>query len=463
MEANNGTPVTQIPGPRSVGGWRMNMFHFFRSPLMFQRWLYHTYGNLVAMGQGDRPTQVFAFGPELNRQILTNPEFFEISTALVRMPKDTVMGRMFFNNLSLMKGEKHKQHRRLMQPAFHHEQILQYSKDMFRLTKQLSDEWQDKAEIDLNLEMKKLTQRIAVKTLFGLYNEEELNRIGTFITQMTKSILLVSLAPFNFPYTPYHRALRNAEQLNTHIRSMIEQKRLERNATDVLASLVKAHDEDGTTLTDEELIGHTFNLFVASHETTANALTWTIFLLSQHPDILYNLLEELKEIENELSLDKLSKLPLLEGVVKESLRLLPPASVGVRITASSCELGGFSVPEKTNVFFSQLITHRMPELYDEPNRFIPERWSTIKRTPFEYLPFSAGPHMCIGWGFAMQEMKIVLAVLLMRYRFSVVHHAKISPNLMMRPVSGMPMRIFPQDWKFGRVPVRGTINQLIDF
>jgi len=105
----------------------------------------------------------------------------------------------------------------------------------------------------------------------------------------------------------------------------------------------------------------------------------------------------------------------------------------------------------------------MPELYEEPNRFKPERWTTLDRSPYEYLPFSAGRHMCIGASFATQEMKVVLAMLLQRYRLSLVPNAKISSNASMRPVHGMPMRILPQDHQFERVTIRGTIDELIDF
>ncbi|MBD2864121.1 cytochrome P450 [Paenibacillus oceani] len=457
--------MNRIPGPRSVLGWRLNMFHFFRSPFVFQRWLYETYGSLSALGQGDKPSTVFAFGPEMNHQILTNPDFFDVSSAFVKIPKDTVMGELFYHNLVLMSGEKHRQHRRLMQPAFQRDQIVQYGHDMAMITERLADEWRGRSEIDLNTEMKKLTQRIAVKTLFGVQDEEGMDQMGTLISRMTRSLLLVTLAPVNIPFTPYHRASRIAEQLHARIRSMIHEKRREQGATDVLAALVRAHDEDGTTLTDEELIGHTFSLYVAGHETTANALTWALFLLIQHPDIHSSVMDELNAVlgGSPPVLEQLSKLSLLDSVVKESLRLLPPASIGTRITAAPCELGGYALPEHTNVFFSQLITHRLPELYKEPGRFKPQRWETIKPSAFEYLPFSAGLHMCIGWHFAMQELKIVLAVLLQRYRLSVVRNARISPNLMMRPVHGMPLRIGQLDGRFERESVRGTINQLIEF
>ncbi|KMP32365.1 cytochrome P450 [Bacillus cereus] len=454
-----------IPGPKSIFGWRMNMIRFYRNPFIYSRCLYNTYGKVVALGQGEKPSYVFAFGPELNERILTNPDLFKVSSSLVKIPKDSLLGRMFFNNLIMMSGEKHKQHRRLMQPAFHREQIKTYCNDMVQLTQRLSNSWQENSVIELNHEMKTLTQRIAVKTLFGLYDEAELDQMGRLIHQMTKSLLFVTLAPINLPGTPYNRALRSAEQLNNHVRAMIAEKRLETNATDVLASLIQARDEDGTQLNDDELVGHTFTLYVAGHETTANALTWAVFLLSQHPDILYKLSEELDGTLGgcDPTIEKLGSLSLLDGVIKETLRLLPPAGIGVRITSDSCKLGDFTIPKDTNVFFNQMITHRLPELYDEPDCFKPERWDIIKRSPYEYLPFNAGQHMCIGWNFALQEMKVILAVLLQRFQFSVVHNAKISPNMMMRPKYGMPMYILKPNRQLKQTSVRGTINQLITF
>lgn len=454
-----------IPGPRSLLGWKMNMLRFYRNPFTYSRWLHDEYGKIVALGHGEKPSYIFAFGPEYNQQILTDPDLFQISSSLLKVPEESLLGKMFYNNLLLMTGEKHKKHRRLMQPAFHRQQIVSYCNDMVSLTNRLGDDWEKKQQIDLNQEMKKLTQRIAVKTLFGLYNEEELDQMGEYIHKMTKSLLWVTLAPFNIPGTPYNQALRSAERLDTHVRSMIEKKRSETNATDVLASLVHARDEDGSRLTDDELVGHTFTLYVAGHETTANALTWSIFLLHQHPDILSHLLEELDGNlkGNDPSIENLSSLSLLDGVIKESLRLLPPAGIGVRITSKSCELGGYTIPKGTNVFFNQMITHRLPDLYEEPDRFKPERWSSIKRSPYEYLPFSAGQHMCIGWNFATQEMKVALAILLQRFRFAMVPDSKITPNMMMRPIHGMPMKVVPQDSQFQRVPIRGAINQYIDF
>lgn len=457
--------MNRLPGPPSLLDWRLNMIHFYRSPFAFQQNLFERYGKLSALGSSRKPSAVFAFGPELNRQILSNPNCFEISSALVKIPKDTVLGDLFYHNLLLMSGEKHKQHRRLIQPAFLHGQIKSYGQDMAVLTQQLADQWSGHSLIDINREMKKLTQWIALKTLFGVTSSERMDRLGKLINRFTKSFLLTTLVPINFPFTPYRRSLHIAQQLNSQIRSMIQEKREELEATDVLAALIRGHDEDGTVLTDEELVGHAFSIYTAGHETTANALTWTFFLLIQHPSIYVRLMDELHAVldGSPPTQEKLGRLPLLDHVVKESLRLLPPASIGTRITAAPCELDGYVLPEGTNIFFSQFITHRLPQLYEEPNHFKPQRWEAIKPSAFEFLPFSAGPHMCIGWHFAMQEMKIVLAILLQRFHFSLAREAKITPNLMMRPVHGMPVHIRKDRGKFERVDVRGSIHRLIKY
>jgi cytochrome P450 len=441
------------------------MLKLYQNPFKYLRWLHDTYGDLVTLAQGNA-SYVCAFGPALNFQLLTDPHLFGVGdTELVKIRKDTTFGKLMTFNLPQMNGEKHRQHRRLMQPAFHKQQVARYCEDMIALTQQTLDSWRDQSQIDLHHEMQRLTQRIAVKTLFGLYDEAELTRVGALMRDMSRSLLLVMVLPLDIPGTPYARVLRISEQLDAFIRATIARKREQQDATDVLATLIQAHDEDGTKLSDDELVGHAFTLFAAGHETTSNALTWTLFLLSQHPRVFADLLDELEGTlhGNAPTVELLSHLPLLDGVVKESLRLLPPASIGIRVTSASCELGGFTLPKGASIIYSEFVTHRLPELYQEPDRFKPERWATLDRSPYEYLPFSAGRHMCIGAGFATQEMKVVLAMLLQRYRLSVVPKARISSNISMRPPHGMPMRVFPQDRQFQRVPIRGTITELIDF
>ncbi|MBV9689651.1 MAG: cytochrome P450 [Ktedonobacteraceae bacterium] len=462
-------PKQTIPGPHALPllGWRAAMLKLFLNPFATLRHMHDRYGDVVALAHGD-PSHVVAFGPAMNFQLLSNPDLFETtSSAFVKLPKDTALGRLMVNNLPVMIGEKHKQHRHVMQPTFHKQQVALYRDDMVMFTQHLLDQWQEQEQTQINVHraMQQLTQRIAIKTLFGLYDEAELQRVGKMLRQLTSQQIWIMIAPIDVPGTPYHHVMRLAEQMIAFTSAQIAQKRSQPAATDVLATLVHAHDEDGTKLNDDELIGHAFTIFVAGHETTANALTWTLFLLDQHPRICADLLDELDgSLHGDApTIEQLHHLPLLDGIVKESLRLLPPAAIGIRTNTAPCELGGFAVPKGANIMYSEFITQRLPELYEEPDRFKPQRWATLNRTAYEYLPFSAGRHRCIGAEFATQEMKVVLPMLLQRYRFSVVPNTKIDTNLGMRPAHGMPMRIVPQDRQFQRVAVGGNIQQLIDF
>jgi cytochrome P450 len=218
-------------------------------------------------------------------------------------------------------------------------------------------------------------------------------------------------------------------------------------------------------MTEDELIGQANLLFIAGHETTANALAWTLFLLSQHPRIMANLFDELTGVlrGSAPSVECLSRLPLLECVIKESMRLLPPVPFGARTCVEETELGPYNVPPGTEICFSQYFTHRLPELYPEPTRFRPERWEEIEPSAYEYLPFLAGARMCVGATFAMQEIKVVLAMLLQRYRLELVPNTVIDRRVTMTlsPKYGLPMMVHLLDRKFAASAWRGDVRDMI--
>lgn len=466
-DTNLPRPLSSLPGPQGVPllGAKAELLQIYRQPIAYLQRLYQRYGDILVAVKND-PLLVCAFGPEHNFRLLSNPDLFHVTSEklLGKLPRGTALTRIWFTHLLRMDGGQHKQQRRLMAPAFHKKQIVQYHNDMIDQTQRLLDRWKIGEELNLLPEMQRLTQAIVVKTLFGVDDEEKLKRLGHLMEKLVKVAALGVLMPVDFPGSPYHQALKVAQMLDTEIREIIEQKRTQREATDVLTMLIQTHDEDGEKLSDDQLIGHTFSLYVAGHETTSNALTWTNFLLEQHPHVLADLLDELDAtLHGEPpTIEQLRQLPLLDCVVKESLRLFPPAVVGVRIATQVCELGGYELPAGTHVLYSQFLTHRMPELYEEPDRFKPERWQTLERSPYEYLPFSAGHHMCIASLFATQELKIVLAMMLQRYRLAIRPHANISLNLRMQAKPGLPVRIFAQDRQFKRTPVRGPVLSMME-
>jgi cytochrome P450 len=165
------------------------------------------------------------------------------------------------------------------------------------------------------------------------------------------------------------------------------------------------------------------------------------------------------------SVEQLASLPLLERVVKESLRILPPVPLNHRITAVETELGGYTIPRGTEVISSIYHTHRMPELYERPSHFLPERWEQLEPGPYGYNPFSAGPRMCIGAAFALMEIKIVLAILLQRFRFELVAGTRIDRffSITMSPSPRLTMRVHAQDREFQKSArsVRGNIREMV--
>jgi cytochrome P450 len=259
-------------------------------------------------------------------------------------------------------------------------------------------------------------------------------------------------------------------QLDEEMRKIITRKRTaDTDEGDVLSMLLQARDaESGVGLSEDELLGHVSVIFAAGHETSANALTWTLFLLSQHPEVAADLLDELESVlQGEApSIEQLQQLPLLERVIKESMRVLPPVPWNGRVTSKPTELGGYALPQGTEVFVSIYQTHHMPELYPNPEAFNPQRWETIEPTPYEYNPFSAGQRLCIGAAFAMMEIKIVLAMLLQRYRLQLLPQLRIDRFglIIMAPKYGMPMVVHQQDRQFalGVGGVRGNVREMVN-
>jgi cytochrome P450 len=233
-----------------------------------------------------------------------------------------------------------------------------------------------------------------------------------------------------------------------------------------LSLFLQAHDEDGTMMSDDEVVGQTVAIFRGGSKTSASALTWTLFLLSQHPDVYAHLTDELAATLQGAAptFEQLKQLPLLEGVIKESLRLVPPVVWGVRYSIEPFELGGFQFEKGSSVIYSSHVTHRMSEIYEDPNRFNPYRWEKLRPSPYEYFPFNAGPRRCLGAEFAMMELEIVLAILLQRYRFSLVPNQRIDRIGLTGsiPKNGIKMKLNPVDTGFSKVPVKGNVHRLVD-
>lgn len=465
-----GTAIASAPpGPRPMPlvGSRGNLMRFLADPVGYLRVLHAEHGP-VARLVDDGKAWVAAFGPSYNRQVLSDTgHFYSPSLLPFPAPSGSAAQRLDAGLIS-MNGAQHRQQRRLMLPAFHRRYVETYRDEMQAITERCLERWRPGQELDIAAEMQRITLLVASKTLFGIDATAEAERYGAMISRFLSMLMSPAsvVFPYDLPGAPFRQLLALAEQIEAIYRAMIATKRAGGPQHDVLATLIEARDEDGAAMTDAELIGQAQNLFVAGHETSSNALTWTLFLLAQHPQIANDVLDELQGVLGGAapSLAQLGQLPLLERVIKESMRLLPPAPLVARVAMQPFAFGPYQLPAQTSVMISHYITHHLPELYPEPERFNPDRWLTIDPSPYEYLPFSAGSRMCIGSTFAMMEIRIVLAMVLQRFRLSVRPNLRIDRRvtLTMSPKGGMPMRVAAQDRRFARVAVRGNIQEMVD-
>jgi cytochrome P450 len=210
---------------------------------------------------------------------------------------------------------------------------------------------------------------------------------------------------------------------------------------------MNAGDDEDAPLSDDELIAEAASLFVAGHETTAMTLTWTLLLLERHPAIHASLTAELETVlgGRDPGLDDLPRMVVLDRVVKESMRLLSSvALLFMRVCSEATTVGGYDLPKSANVVLSPLATHHDPVLYPEPKRFLPDRWIDKAPVPYGYLPFGAGPRTCTGMLFAERALRLMLAMIVQRYRFSIPAGTRIDRRTratIMRPRHGLPMRI----------------------
>ena len=466
-------PSLEIPGPKQVPliGSKGNLISFMSDPISYMMILKKNYGEMASLVRGVPRGMVFAFGPKYNQQILSNADTFLNAGISQPGPKDSANNRIGVGLLS-MNGEDHKRVRRIVSNPFHYKIIPNYHEAIVRLTSEMIDSWHDGKEIDIWEEMSRLTKRISIKLLLGLDDP----RTALEVADMMEEWLSVNISfgarllPHDLPGFPYRKMLRLAEDLEHRLKVLIQEKRtvLSDKDHDVLSLLLKP-SEEGDYMSEQELVGQVNFLFGASHETTANSISWILFLLSQHPSVMeevyHHILKTIGDKKPEYG--DLEKLDVLELTMKEGLRLLAPPVYAYRVLSQPVTMGGYEFPARSTVAFSHYITHHMEEIYENPNSFNPNRWKTIKPSHFEYLPFGVGAHACLGGQLAYMIMKIVLSMTLTKYRFKIKPNSDISRRVLVTllPKHGIPATAIAQDENFAnsKSKVKGNIHEMVDF
>jgi cytochrome P450 len=438
--------VQMPPGPREwpfVG----SLLAFNRDPLRFIDSLYREYGEVATITMMGLRFVVFAHPRAIKHILVDNARSFTNREAYPEL-------RMLIGDgLLTIDGAEHRQQRRIVQPAFHRTRIERYAETMLAYTRRLLDSWEPGAEVDVADAMSRLTMAIAGATLFGVDLIEETAAIGRAFLQAAEYTDLPAIAlghlPINLPFTPYGKFIRAKQQLDEVVTRIIAGRRQgNQEGDDVLSMLLAARDENGAPLTDRQVRDHVLTFLAAGHATTANALTWTFYLLAQHPRVMAKLTDELSTVlaGRDPSVEDLARLPYLEAVVKESMRLYPPAWAQARRAVADFDLEGYHFPGGSYVIVSQWVTHRRPDLWQNPEQFLPERFgpaAEVAIPPLAYFPFGAGPRTCIGMPFAMLEARLVLATILQRFRPMLAPGFRVVPRalIILQPANGLRVRL----------------------
>lgn len=457
------------PVPTPLLGWLPWLVRFALSPLDSLERLRRDYGDLIRLGIGRYPA-VMIFDPELNRQILRDPSvFYSYDTELVPIPfpRDSSILRVT-TGMPLMNGPRHGDHRSALLPYFHKKFITRYHEACIEVTERLVSEWKIGLRVDMRLEMERLAMWLATVPVLGLDPEHEGEAVGRQL-ERTMSILfnpLAFLLPYGFPGLPYHHLLKHAEEMERIVRAVIVRKRNEGLADDdILSIMIRMHDEDPSRLSERELIGHTTTMFRGGYNPSGMALYWTIFLLGQHPEALRNVRAELAtQVRGDApTAVEVENLPYLEGALKEAMRLFPAGSWTARLATQNFSLDSHAFPKGTWVLLSPYITHRIPEVFPEPYRFLPERWRSIHPSAYEFMPFSAGPRYCIGTSLAMMQLKIALCILLKRFRYDVTPGTRLDCRGLnsIRPKHGLPMVLSRPDSEAPAIGVQGNVHKVV--
>ena len=369
----------------------------------------------------------------------------------------------FNNSVSLLagrgiltsEGEFWRKQRRLMQPAFSRSSVASIGVHMTDSVGRFVDEWnaaEDGRTIDVLPEMMRLGLRIASRTLMGTDISGDADSIGDAYRTAFEYVSLkmngrMMFTPVWFP-TRRNREFRAAKSLlDRVVLDLIARRRADPQHNDVLSRLIAAQDEEtGIGMTDQQLCDEVITLLTAGHETAGAALSWSLYLLAEHPQVQQQLYDEVHAVlgQRPAAVADLGKMPLATAVFEETMRLYPPAWGMPRETLADDEVLGYPVPAKSTLMLSQLLAHRHPDFWTEPDRFDPTRFlGAHDRAKFAYFPFGGGPRICIGNNMAMLEGPLTLATLVDQFQFTLVSGQRIEPDptFTLRPRYGVQLVI----------------------
>lgn len=482
-----------IPGPEP-GRWfstAETVWPWGRDSLGHAARLFREYGPVVALVRGGGTRHISADEGCPGTVLVYGPEHVRTSTSLHEVfSKANLSGALFPGNsppprklplvsfgagLFAVNGDDHRRHRRLLMPAFSKRRLAAYCAVMVQHTEKELARWQAGERRDVREDMRRLTAAIVTGALFGrsAHSQTEAASRDLQVALALMGNPLTRVAPLDWPGLPYRRYLDATTRLRAHVSRIVRDRETPKRdrlpgRDDMLAALIGAHDEESNTrLSQDEILGHVSIFFAAGHETSANALAWTLLLLAQFPDVAERVEAEVDDVlgGQAPTPEALDGLRYLGWVVKESLRLFTPAPWNGRIVTEPVQMGDHVVPAGTEVLVSIYETHRMESIYPSRLAFRPSRWDAFSPSVHEYTPFSAGPRTCIGAAFATMEIKVVLAMLVQRYRLQLLdQRVDRFAEMVLAPKYPLHVRVAAKDGQHRRSRARltGQIRDMVE-
>ena len=428
--------MMQLPdGPRTPA--LLSMMQWIADPFAFMDACARRYGDFfsVPLGRKFHPV-VFVSNPQTLQEILANDtKQFEAPGEMNELFRPLLGDR----GVIMVSGDRHRRERQLLMPPFHGERMRAYGQLIVEITEQVIGEWSLNQPFSVRASMQTISLRVILQAVFGLEAGPRYQQLEQLLSAMLEAFrqpLSATLLYFPFlqrdlgPFSPWAIFQRQRQEVDQLLYAEIQARRAQPDPsrTDILTLLLSARDQAGEPMSDVELHDELMTLLVAGHETTATALTWALYWIHQLPSVKANLLQELDNHGDRSDLNALFRLPYLNAVCSETLRIYPVGMLTFpRVVRTKLQLQGCELEPGPILIGCIYLTHQRPDIYPEPKKFQPERFLTRQFSPYEFLPFGGGSRRCIGMAFALFEMKVVLSKILSTWQLALANNRPVKP------------------------------------
>ena len=442
-------PIPQAKGHFLLGNIRPMQANAFQAMRTWQR----DYGDLVSFRLATRGFYLFSHPGLVEQALIKHPDVF---VKIYDPKKPSGLSLVLGQGLVTSRGELWQTQRRLMQPVFQRKNLAALEAQMLQAGQSLLSRWRELGagtEVNLSKEMLRLTLEVITQTMFSTSVLDKIDQIApaldTALKFAARNMMNPLLPPLFIPTAANRKFNQAIAVLDSVIYGIIEQRRsISSSHNDLLDMLLNAKDDSGNSMSDQQIRDEVLTIFSAGHETTSNLLSWTLYLLARHPEILAKLRQELDSVLQGRTPDAeaVQQLVYTKAVLNESLRLRPPAAVMMRRISKDIELEGYSLKAGRIAIFNLYNVHHHPDFWTQPEQFDPERFLKNVSYRFAHMPFGGGERICIGSHFAMLESQLLLSMIVQRFDVQLPNdnEVEIEMAVALRPKGGIPARIYPR-------------------